>query len=104
MIERACVDPDLTPDRVALAIGCSRATLYRLFAHNDQGVAEMVWKARLERGRRNLCSAAGIGQAVGEIARQCGFADLSSFGRVLKRRYGMSPQEVRRKAGSSTGG
>ena len=35
MIDRACVDPNLSPDRIALAIGCSRATLYRLFARHD---------------------------------------------------------------------
>lgn len=95
VIERHCVDPDLSPDRIALAIGCSRATLYRLFAHNEQGVAERVWEARLERAQRALCSAVGIVRTVGEIALQCGFTDLSSFGRMFRRRYGMSPREAR---------
>lgn len=96
VIERACVDPDLSPERIALAIGCSRATLYRLFSQNDMSVAETVWQARLGRVRRELCSAAGIGMTVGDIALNSGFTDLSSFSRMFKRRYGVAPQELRR--------
>ncbi len=96
VIERACVDPGLSPEQVALAVGCSRATLYRLFARNDQGVSETIWTARLERARRELHSAAGIGLTIGDIALRSGFSDLSSFGRMFKRRFGMSPREARR--------
>jgi AraC-like DNA-binding protein len=96
VIERGCVDPELSPERIALAIGCSRATLYRLFSRNDMSVAETVWQARLGRVRRELCSAAGIGMTVGDIALNSGFTDLSSFSRMFKRRYGVAPQELRR--------
>ncbi len=96
VIERECSDPDLTPDRIALAVGCSRATLYRLFARQDQGVAERMWQARLELARRQICSSAGLGLSVGEIALLSGFTDLSSFSRMFRRRYGMAPQEARR--------
>jgi AraC-like DNA-binding protein len=96
VIERACVDPGLSPEQVALTVGCSRATLYRVFAHNDRGISETIWNARLERARRELRSAAGIGLTVGDIALRSGFSDLSSFGRMFKRRYGLSPREARR--------
>lgn len=84
VIEGACAEPDLSPERIVLALGYLRATLYRLFAHNAPGVAETVWEAWLERVRCQLCSAAGIGETVGDIALQSGFSDLSSFSRVFQ--------------------
>jgi AraC-like DNA-binding protein len=96
VIELHCADPDLSPERIALMVGCSRASLYRLFAIRDQGVAEAIWQARLERVHRELSTAAGVGMTIGELALQCGFSDLSSFGRMFKRRYGIGPQEARR--------
>jgi AraC family transcriptional regulator, positive regulator of tynA and feaB len=100
LIDRACVDPDLSPERIALAVGCSRATLYRLFARRDQSVAAVVWQARLQRAKRMLCSADGIALPVGEVALLNGFADLSTFSRMFKRRYGMTPRDAREAARS----
>lgn len=96
VIKLHCASSDLSPERIALMVGCSRASLYRLFANRDQGVAEAIWQARLERVHRELSSAAGVGMTIGELALQCGFSDLSSFGRMFKRRYGLTPQEARR--------
>lgn len=103
VIERSCVDPELSPERVALTVGCSRATLYRVFAHNDRGVSATIWNARLERARRQLRAAAGTGLTIGDIALRSGFSDLSSFGRMFKRRFGMSPREARRTSFESDG-
>jgi AraC-like DNA-binding protein len=95
VIDRACADPDLSPERIALAVGCSRATLYRLFARRDQSVAAAVWQARLERARRMLCSAESIGMTIGDVAMLSGFTDVPAFTRMFKRRYGMTPREAR---------
>jgi AraC-like DNA-binding protein len=95
VIDRACADPDLSPDRIALAVGCSRATLYRLFARHDQSVAASVWQARLERALRMLCSAESIAMTIGDVALLCGFTDIPTFTRMFKRRYGMTPREAR---------
>ena len=95
VIDRACADPDLSPERIALAVGCSRATLYRLFARRDQSVAAAVWQARLERARRMLCSAESVGMTISDVAMLSGFIDVPAFTRMFKRRYGMTPREAR---------
>jgi AraC-like DNA-binding protein len=95
VIDRACDDPELSPDRIAHAVGCSRATLYRLFARRDQSVAAAVWQARLEHARRMLCSAESIAVPVSDVAMLSGFTDMPTFTRMFKRRYGKTPREAR---------
>ena len=95
VIDRACADPELTPDHIALAIGCSRATLYRLFARHDESVATVVWQSRLDRAYRMLCSAGGIAVPIGDVATLSGFTEMPTFNRMFKRRYGMAPREAR---------
>lgn len=95
-IERCCNDPDLTPERVALAIGCSRASLYRVFAARDEGVAEFIWQARIERTWRMLTSVEGYGLSVSDVAMECGFREMPTFGRMFRRHYGMTPTEARK--------
>jgi len=95
VIERTCADPDLSPDRIALSVGCSRATLYRLFARHDRSVAASVWQARLERALRMLCSAESIAMTIGDVALLSGFTDVPTFTRMFKRRYGKTPREAR---------
>lgn len=98
VIDRSCADPELTPERIALTIGCSRATLYRLFARRDEAVAAVVWQARLERAYRMLRSSEGIAVPVGDVAMLSGFTDLPTFSRMFKRRYGMTPSDAREAA------
>ncbi len=95
VIDRDCHDPELSPDRIALAVGCSRATLYRLFARRDQSVAAVVWQARLERARHMLCSAESIAVPISDVAMLSGFTDMQTFTRMFKRRYGTTPREAR---------
>ncbi|WP_421997880.1 helix-turn-helix domain-containing protein [Reyranella sp.] len=95
VIERRCADPGLRPEHVASAVGCSRATLYRLFARRGEGVAGVVWQARLERARRLLGSAEGIGVPIGEVATRSGFVDVPTFNHMFRRRYGMTPSDAR---------
>ncbi len=95
LIGRECGDPDLTPERIALALGCWRAALYRAFAAHGSSVAAALWQARLERARRMLSSSEGIGFLIAEIAALSGFRDMPSFTRMFKRRYGMTPGDAR---------
>jgi AraC family transcriptional activator of tynA and feaB len=89
-----CADPALTPSRIARALGCSRAGLYRAFAAHGDSVAAMIWSARIERARLMLISV-DCQLRVGEIAFRSGFSEHSSFDRMFRRRYGMTPGEMR---------
>jgi AraC-like DNA-binding protein len=91
VIDRHCIDPDLTPDRIAAAVGCSRASLYRAFARQNETVAQAIWEARLERARRLLASRVAGKPAIGDIAWQCGFRQPATFVRMFRRRFGTSP-------------
>ena len=95
VIERDCDDPDLRPDRVALILGCSRASLYRAFARRNERVAAVIWRARMARAWDLLTSAKGVGLLVLDIALLSGFRDMPTFTRMFKRRYGMTPSEAR---------
>ena len=95
LIRLECGDADLTPERIAFALGCSRAALYRAFAKHGQSVAAAIWQSRLERAHGMLSSPEGIGFLVSEIAALSGFREMPSFTRMFKRRYGMTPGDAR---------
>lgn len=102
LIDRLCTNADLTPERVALALGCSRASLYRVFARHGESVAATIWSARLERARRLLVSPEGARLLVADIAQHCGFREIPTFTRMFRRRFGMTPSEARAASGSAT--
>lgn len=89
---------DLTANRIASAIGCSRARLYRLFANRSQTVAGFLRDVRLQRARVLLETE--LSQSIGLIAFNTGYTDLSAFGKAFKRRFGMSPSDCREMAGA----
>lgn len=95
LIERDCTDPQLDPDAVAAALGCSRATLYRLFAREGASVAALIWHARLHRARMLIASGRWATRPLADIAFMAGFTDQAGFNRMFKRHYGMTPGEAR---------
>jgi AraC-like DNA-binding protein len=100
LIEGECGDPELTPERIAAALGCSRASLYRAFAKHGESVAAAIWQGRLERAHRMLTSPAGVGLLVSDIAALSGFREMPTFTRMFKRRFGMTPTDARETDGA----
>jgi AraC-like DNA-binding protein len=78
---------------VAAAACVSRATLYRLFQPFG-GVAEYVWRARLELARQRL-SEPSIAGTIGAIAGDVGFESGAHFSRRFVEAYGFSPRNLR---------
>ncbi|MGE0332866.1 MAG: helix-turn-helix domain-containing protein [Ramlibacter sp.] len=95
LIERDCPDPQLDPDAVAAALGCSRATLYRLFAREGHSVAALIWQARLRHARALIASGRWADRPLADLAFMAGFTDQAGFNRMFRRHYGMTPGEAR---------
>lgn len=92
-IDRNLRHPELTPERVAVAVRCSRSQLYRMFASEGVGVHEYIQEARL----RQVCELlrSRPTDSIGAVAGLCGFFEASSFSRLFRRRYGLSPRRWR---------
>jgi AraC-like DNA-binding protein len=102
VIKQHCIDPTLSPEAVARQVGCSRASLYRLFARHGQTVVTTIWLARLDRAWDMVATPVdSYNIAIGTIAFRCGFTDQATFSRMFKRRYGLSPRDVRALASAS---
>lgn len=93
-IERHLAEPDLSANRVAKALGYSRATLYRLFNDYGTGVAEHIRDLRLGRVR-HMIEREPVSVSISEIATQCGIYDTANLSRQFRRRFGIAPNELR---------
>ncbi|MCZ8163783.1 MAG: AraC family transcriptional regulator [Beijerinckiaceae bacterium] len=87
-------DSSLNPERVAKALGISRATLYRAFRQQGGGIAQTIRDARLEKAKE-LLESSPRDVSISEIALQCGILDTVNFSRQFRRRFGLSPTDHR---------
>lgn len=101
-IERRLRDPQLDPAAIQRALGLSRAHLYRAFAETG-GVAAAIRDARLDLVHRRLTSRGSDGLMIATIAYECGFLDVAAFNHAFRRRFGLTPRDVRASR-SGTGG
>lgn len=93
-IRRHLADPDLCPEAVAAALGCSRATLYRLFADHQWTVQGYVRELRLQ-AFVHLLQTEDRAIHIRVLAERCGLYDYSNLSRLFRRRFGMTPAEAR---------
>ena len=100
MMEAYCGNPQLTASSIAIAIGCSRAHLYRAFATQGLSVADVLRDIRLRKARSLLEDPRP--RSMGRIAAQVGFSDQSSFSRAFRAALGMTPRRWRQLARDSS--
>ncbi len=95
--ERHLGDENLSPARIADAVGISTRYLSELFA--SQGTTTMEWVARrrLESCRAALESQSWAPGIITEIAFRSGFGNISSFNRSFKEAFGLAPRKVMRR-------
>ncbi|MFT3777159.1 MAG: helix-turn-helix transcriptional regulator [Ottowia sp.] len=72
--------------------------LQRLFASQGTCFTDFLAEARMQRARALLASPAQRHRRVLDIALDCGFDNLSAFGRAFRRRFGITPGDARQAA------
>ena len=90
-------DPQLTAERIAVALGWSRRTLARVFRPHGETLMEYVYRQRLEGARRDLLNPMLQGHALADIARSWGFVNYTHFSDRFRSHFGVSPTTVRRR-------
>lgn len=88
------------PARLCRMAGISRSQLYRLFEVHG-GVALCIQRERLAAAHRALSNPLDL-RSISEIAEAVGLFDPSSFSRMFRRSYGISPRELRLSASVGT--
>lgn len=95
-IEAHIGDPELSLDRIAAENGISVRYLHQLFQNEDRSVSEWIWHRRLQ-----LCYdaiASGDGRLITSIAYQHGFNSSAHFSTLFRRKYGIAPRDVPKRA------
>jgi AraC-like DNA-binding protein len=95
LVERYLHDPELSPTKIATALGISSRYINKLFEDENTSLMRYVWDRRLERCRCDLEDAAHTA-GISQVAFHWGFNDLSHFSRAFKAQFGLSPREYLR--------
>ena len=86
---------DLTIESIARANALSARQAQRLFASSGTTFSEFVLEQRLLLARRLLLHEQSRHRKVSDIAYTVGFNDLSYFHKSFRRRFGMTPADMR---------
>lgn len=88
-------DPELTAVKVAATLGITPRYVHLLLDETGQTFSELMLERRLIRIREMLRDPRQRERKIFEIAFALGFGDLSYFNRTFRRRFGMTPSEMR---------
>jgi AraC-like DNA-binding protein len=95
-IQRNLVDPDLSIDRIAERLQCTKRYLHKVFSDEGQTLSQYIWAQRLERCRADLGRADLADKSITEIAFGWGFSNAAHFSRSFRARFGQPPRAYRR--------
>jgi len=94
-IHRRLREPGLAVADVAEAVGISERYVHKLLARSGSSFTDYVIEHRLDGIARDLGDPAMADRAIGAIAFDWGFSDLSHFTRRFKQRFGCRPRDWR---------
>jgi AraC-like DNA-binding protein len=88
-------EPGLNAAQIAGAHHVSVRHLYNVLAHGGISLRDWIRTQRLEGCHEELSLPLAQARSIGSVARRQGFSDPSSFGRLFRSAYGISPSEWR---------
>lgn len=88
-------DPDLSIDRIARAMGCSKRYLHHVFAAEDLSIERCIWRLRIEKCREALTERGQSDKSISAIAFEWGFNSSAHFSRLFKMQIGVAPTSFR---------
>lgn len=96
-------DPDLQSEQVAKHFNISSRYIQSLFSKFGDGLTFVSYlrEQRLQRALTLLESRAHEHLPIAQLCWSCGFSDPVHFGKVFRRRFGMTPGQARRNAARS---
>ncbi|MGW3177310.1 AraC-like ligand-binding domain-containing protein [Streptomyces sp. NPDC001153] len=97
-IEHNLCDPELTPGVIADRHHLSLRSLYALFQGQEESVAALIRRRRLEQCRSELARPELRNEPVQTIAARWGFTSATAFSRTFRAAYGRTPSDYRRQA------
>ncbi len=92
-------NPDLSIDRIASAMGCSKRYLHQVFAPGDLTIERYIWQLRIDQCCKALVDRAQSEKSVSAIAFEWGFNSSAHFSRLFKSQVGVAPSFYRRSSG-----
>ncbi|MEM7341362.1 MAG: helix-turn-helix domain-containing protein [Actinomycetota bacterium] len=87
-------NPALSVATIAAAFNCTTRSLQKLF-EDGPGLSTIIRERRLEAARAALVDPRNDDRSIAYIGGQSGFGDPSAFARAFRRRFGVTPTEVR---------
>ncbi|HKU31829.1 MAG TPA: helix-turn-helix domain-containing protein [Arthrobacter sp.] len=100
-VRRNLGDPDLNVDQVSRAFSISPRSLHGSFEGTGESFSRTVRNLRLQRAH-DLLSDPSCTVSITELAQFSGFYDPSAFTRAFRRRFDLSPIELRRSTAAQT--
>ena len=89
---------NLTADAIAASHGISPSYVRKLFESDGTTFGDFVLGQRLAQAYRMLSDPRYVDRKISGIAFEAGFGDLSYFNNAFRRRFGMTPSDVREAA------
>ena len=89
-------NPDLSIDRIAAAMGCSKRYLHQVFAAERITIERYIWRLRIEHCCEALAEQGQLEKSISAIAFEWGFNSSAHFSRLFKSVVGVAPTSFRR--------